>query len=348
MNGTIRHINDELTTHERQLFRGAEAHEQDYVDIIGQFAKIITPIGILLNAILFVVIRVKSMRTIINVHLSNLAVADATHLILIMSTAWAIEYTHTDSGAYLALIIASSTVHLASYCFVSVIAVERFSAVRQPLTQRARASKSRAAKVSAGVWVVAVVTGVLGGLAFNTNYVTNVVFSQVCVAILLLIHLATFTITVSSYIYIVVKLCHSDRKRQAGQTRRVYPVVRMLIINTAVFFVLNSMDIAFTVINLILLFSLHSGAEAVLDIFWTSLDLSFCIAIFRPINCSINTLVYSVTSSQYRAAFLEAFPPLAKLLRQRRRCCRPQQTEQIELRTIPPAKAAQESPVQAI
>ncbi|XP_038060520.1 melanocyte-stimulating hormone receptor-like [Patiria miniata] len=236
---------------------------------------------------------------------------------------------------------------IASYCFVTVIAVERLSAVRQPLTQRARAIKSRAAKVSAGVWVVAVVMSVLGGLANDTNYVTNVVFSQVYVVTFLLIYLATFTITVSSYIFIIIKLCHSDRKRQAGQTRRAYPVVRMLVINTAVFFVLSLTDFTFTVISLILLFSLHSGAEAVFDIYWTILDVEVCLGIFRLINSSINTLVYSVTNSQYRAAFLEAFPPLAKLLEQCRRCRRSQQTEQIELRAIPLAIAAQESPAQA-
>ncbi|XP_038060545.1 kappa-type opioid receptor-like [Patiria miniata] len=346
MNGTIRH-SDGLTTHERQLARDVEAHAQDYEDIIHHFIKIVAPIGIVLNSIfLFVVIRVKSMRTIINVYLSNLAVADAVYLILAMSTTWATEDTHVASGAFLAVNIASSTMHIASYCFVTVIAVERFSAVRQPLTQRARASKSRAAKVSAGVWVVAVVTGTLGGLANDTNYVTNVVFNQVCVVIFILIYLATFTITISSHIYIVIKLCHSDRERQAGQTRRVYPVVRMLVINTAVFYVLNTLDIVYLVVYLIFLFSLHSAAEA-LDIYWTSVDMLFCAAIFRFINSSINTLVYSVTNSQYRAAFLEAFPPLAKLLRQCHRCRRPQQTEQIELRAIPPAKAAQESPAQA-
>ncbi|XP_038060548.1 somatostatin receptor type 4-like [Patiria miniata] len=344
MNGTL----DELTAHERQLFRDVEAHRLDNDDIIRQFSKIIAPIGILLNCIfLCVVTRVKSMRTIINVYLSNLAVADAAYLILCMSAAWAIEYTHKASGAYLAIRIASTTMQIASFCFVAVIAVERFAAVRQPLTQRARASKSRAGKVSAGVWVVAVVTGVFGGIAFDTNYVTGVVFSEVHVVILLLIFLATFTITVTAYIYIVVKLCHSDRERQAGQARRVYPVVRMLVINTAVFFVLNSMDIALNVINLITLFSFHKGAEAVIDIYWTATDVLVCTGFLRLVNSSINTLVYSVTSSQYRAAFLEAFPPLAKLHRQCRRCRRPQQTEQIELRAIPPAKAAQESPAQA-
>ncbi|XP_038060543.1 G-protein coupled receptor 35-like [Patiria miniata] len=348
MNGTIEH-SDGLTAHEEQLFRDVEAHEQDYNYIIGQFARIIAPIGILLNSIfLFVVIRVKSMRTIINVYLSSLAVADATNLTLGMSITWAIQNTHTvDPGASLASHVALSTMQIASYCFVTVIAVERFFAVRQPLTQRAQASKSRAAKVSAGIWVAALVTGVLGGFLTSSTYVKNEVFTKVAGVLFLLIYLATFTITISSYIYIVIKLCHSDRERQVGQTRRVYPVVRMLVINSAVFFLLSSTEIALTVNTLIILFSSQSGAEAVLDMFWTSLDLLFCVAIFRPINCSINTLVYSATSSQYRAAFLEAFPPLAKLLRQCRRCRRPQQTEQIELRVIPPVKAAQESPVQA-
>ncbi|XP_038065788.1 somatostatin receptor type 3-like [Patiria miniata] len=345
MNGTIEH-SDGLTAHERQLFHDVDAHEQDYDNIIRHFGNIIAPIGILLNSIfLFVVIRVKSMRTIINVYLSNLAVADATYMIINMSGAWATEHTHIASGAYLAVRIASVTMQNASYFFVTVIAVERFSAVRQPLTQRARASKSRAAKVSAGVWVVAVVPGVLGGL--DNNYVKNVVFSQVYVVSLLLIYLGTFTITVFSYIYIVIKLCHSDRERQEGQSRRVYPVVRMLVINTAVFFVLNSMDIAYNVMVIILEFSMHSEAEAFIDIYWTYLDVKVCLGMVRVINSSINTLVYSVTNRQYRAAFLEASPPLAKLLRQCRRCRRPQQTEQIELRAIPPAKAAQESPAQA-
>ncbi|XP_038060544.1 somatostatin receptor type 4-like [Patiria miniata] len=346
MNGTIEH-SDGLTAHEKQLFRDVDAHAQDNDSITRQFVKIIAPIGILMNSIfLFVVIRVKSMHTIINVYLSNLAVADAAFLILGMSTAWATEYRHIDSGVSLALAIASSTMQIASYCFVTIIAVERFSAVRQPLTQRARASKSRAAKVSAGVWVAAVVTGVLGGVATDPNYVTNVVFHQVCVVIFLLIYLASFTITITSYICIVMKLYHSDRELQAGQTRRVYPVVRMLVINTAVFFMLSSTDIAVSVNTLILLFSTLSPA-AVIDRLWTILDVAVCVGILRLINSSINTLVYSVTNSQYRAAFLEAFPPLAKLLRQRRRCRRPQQTEQIELRAIPPAKAAQESPAQA-
>ncbi|XP_038060518.1 somatostatin receptor type 2-like [Patiria miniata] len=291
--------------------------------------------------------RVKSMRSIINVYLSNLAVTDAAYLVLAMSTAWAAEETHVASGVYLAARIASTTMQIASYCFVTVIAVERFAAVRQPLTQRARASKSRAAKVSAGVWVVAVVMSVLEGLAFDKNYVTNAVFTEVIIVIFLLIYLATFTTTISSYIYIVIKLCHTDRERQEGQTRRAYPVARMLVINTAVFFVLNSLDIAYLVIVLILLFSRHSSVAEAFDIYWTGLDVQVCVAIFRLINSSINTLLYSVTNSQYRAAFLEAFPPLAKLLRQCRRCRRPQQTEQIELRVNPPAKAAQGSPVQA-
>ncbi|XP_038060547.1 somatostatin receptor type 4-like [Patiria miniata] len=309
MNGTIQH-SDGLTAHERQLFRDVEAHRQDYDDIIRQFSKIIAPIGILLSSIfLFVVIRVKSMHTIINVYLSNLAVADAAHLILCMSVAWALEYTHIASGTCtsLAVRIAFTTMQIASYGFVAVIAVERFSAVRQPLTQRARASKSRAAKLSAGVWVAAVVMGVLSGLASDYNYVRNLVFTQVYVVIVLLIYLAAFTITITSYIYIVIKLCHSDRERQAGQTRRVYPVVRMLVINTAVFFVLSLTDSALQIMHLVLLF-FHKGAEAVIDIYWTITDVAVCAGIIRLVNSSINTLVYSVTNSQYRAAFLEAFP----------------------------------------
>ena len=174
---------------------------------------IIAPIGLILNFVfLFVVIRVKSMRTIINVYLSNLAVADSLFLLVAFITSFLSPLdaqTHALLPITLVLLLHSG--RFASCCFVTAIAVDRFSAVHHPIAFRASASKARAAKISAGLWVLSAGFGVTMTLLAHswclTNYVkVFVTCLKVGIILLVIFYAAIFIVNAAMYIYILIKL----------------------------------------------------------------------------------------------------------------------------------------------
>ena len=206
-------------------------------------ARIISPIGLILNFVfLFVVVRVKSMRTVINVYLSNLAVADFLFLLmaLIFSTPVGVVNSIVTQIVWKSLLDTCSN---ASFCFVTAIAVDRFSAVHHPITFRASNSKTRAAKISAGLWILAAITGVTGALLGRAEFAsvspTTVFNCYKAYWILQLIFFASnFAVTAFMYIYIGIKLCRQTPGTQQ-HPRRIGKVVCMMVINTAVFFLSN-------------------------------------------------------------------------------------------------------------
>ena len=218
-----------------QFLEDYDAHRQKDRDTLHLSSKIIAPVGLLLNFVfLFIVVRVKSMRTPINVYLANLMMAD-TLLLAGFVVSREIKTPHwynvrvIMSGVY-------ATLRTVSYLLVVAIAVERFSAVYHPVKHRASASNARAAKISAGLWLLAVGIGVIGVFSIKPEFGSDVVIPVMFfLAMTGSISLIAMAVTSSMYICLVLKLRQRSPVSQ-HHPQRVSKVTCMLIINTAVFF----------------------------------------------------------------------------------------------------------------
>ena len=85
----------------------------------------------------------------------------------------------------------------------------------------------------------------------------------------------------------------------------------MLVFNTAVFYLLNSMEIVEVALSLV---AIRDGAHFQL-IFRALFDLKVCHAVLSYINSSVNSFIYSITNAKYRSAVRECFSSLLP------RCC---------------------------
>ncbi|XP_038047684.1 nociceptin receptor-like [Patiria miniata] len=307
-------------------------HEDTNIAIQREVVKYMTPIGLLMNAIfLYVVARIKSMHSIVNIYLGNLAAADTVILASsLVSLLWQTRSIWRD----LILVSLANVSTFASHFFVTALAFERYFAICRPLTFRAEAGKGRAFKITAGLWVTAIVVGfavtaafVWGGDAGSnaTNVVTMVHYT------------VGLVINVYLYVCIVKKLRQQPKITSSDDhQQRLRRVILMLIVNTAVFFALNITSIIEAIMVAIIAWSSLSYSSLVkLNHSW--IDLVIVVFILGLFNSSVNPLVYSGVNSDYREALVEAF----SFLNPKRYCCRNRDTtqrpaQQIEMQEIKP------------
>ena len=120
---------------------------------------LIPVIGLFLNsAFLFVLYRTPDMRTITNIYLANLAVADGLLLIVLLikhtGIYWkgGLSITITD---YICIIwLLMYLFSLVSVFFISLVALERYLSVCRPVKHRQTSSKRRAIKLTVVSWMV--------------------------------------------------------------------------------------------------------------------------------------------------------------------------------------------------
>ncbi|XP_022105450.1 G-protein coupled receptor 35-like [Acanthaster planci] len=265
--------------------------------------QILAPVGLLLNLIfLFVVVRVKSMRTIINVYLVNLAVVDTLNLLV---TFGLFLGNKIYDGSHTSFIVSGifDALRIVSYLLVVAIAVERFSAVHHPITYRASASKTRAAKVSAGIWVLAVGVGIVEVLSLLGHFGQGgVVPLTIFVVIMGSVSIVVITVTSTMYVCLVLKL---RQRSPSTQHWRIGKVTSMLIINTTVFFFSNSLIIAAVILRVIIHLS-HVCMASYPQLQHDLVDVGKYGRILEFINNCIDPIIYSATSAEFRSAVIQA------------------------------------------
>ncbi|XP_071807697.1 thyrotropin-releasing hormone receptor-like [Asterias amurensis] len=136
---------------------------------------IIAAFGVGTNlSFIFVVARVARMRTMTNLYLVQLAVADLLFLLLTLSetliyygaSPLRLDMTVTGFVGSVTFYSLRGTVHAASMMLVTVVALEKYYAIYRPLHYQAHwcpGNRKRAIKMSVGVWVLSVVAvGIVG------------------------------------------------------------------------------------------------------------------------------------------------------------------------------------------
>ena len=277
---------------------------------------IIAPLGLLLNALFFLVLlRVKSMRTGLNLYLANLAIADSLYLLIsFLPSALYLFKPSTLSNIsqlwFQILVCLEVCFQAASVSFVTAIAVERFRAVRQPIIFRATASRARSVKILAGVWMVGLGYGAAVSALLDKSQESTLA-SQI---IRLAFFLCNASLTGCLYVYLVLRLNKRPATIALPSTNRTRPrhrTLAMLVFNTAVFYLLNSVVIVSIAVDML---AIRDGAHFQLT-FRTLFDLNACCFVLSYINSSVNSFIYSITNAKYRSAVRECFSSLLP------RCC---------------------------
>ena len=124
-----------------------------------------TIIGVFLNSsFLLVVYKSKSLRTLTNIYLVNLAVADMLYLIYSCSISLAIYFWSPIKnnrgfyqGNHLGCVIEqllTDSMYYASLFLISIVSFERYLAICHPFRHRALASKTRTWTICISMWLI--------------------------------------------------------------------------------------------------------------------------------------------------------------------------------------------------
>ena len=248
-----------------------ESLEYTYTDVDIILILICIPVlcisGLLLNsAYLFVLYRIRDMRTTTNVYLGNLAVADSFLLFIrliryvgtyIYSPIDIVSITPFNNAVVCSFpILLINFFNFVSVFLISMVALERYNSVCRPLTHRRISSKNRTLKLTLFAWILP--------FAFVSCHTGSFELQKLCM------------ILPASSSSINVKVCHWRKwvtislgvfdqiqfwvafignctmyiaivRKLSGQTRKTYSnkrarernhVAKMLIINACVFFIL--------------------------------------------------------------------------------------------------------------
>ncbi|XP_035690052.1 somatostatin receptor type 1-like [Branchiostoma floridae] len=156
--------------------------DEEDADITANVSRCcISAIGMLANLlILFIVTRYPAMRTACNVYVANLAATDFALCLLALiqsivgiseppsapqegSSGLSLSYMRScDIGRIFVVFLGSASVFL-----LTVIAVERYRAITNPLSSRQHGTVKHSRRISALVWMVAVLAAVMDTIARN-------------------------------------------------------------------------------------------------------------------------------------------------------------------------------------
>ena len=297
---------------------------------------IITSIGIVGNlAFLFSIFRLRSMQTSLNIFTRNLAIADAAYLVSCIY--WALtDYNKTKIpndafGSWVECGIFAIVVHLsyfASLGFITLISIERYLAICAPLKHRAMKSKGRAKRLTATVWVVALITAsayvpqfsftkmcliwpeseeyVSLPIVFKACLPLNSYVSIYCMLIGFVSFAAALLINGTIYVKIVLALTRRAENKDLTHDKTVKlrnQVTRILMINGVIFFICQMPYRIANTDNLMdnLGSSYDLLSKKVYDTVH-NIGISFFI-----LNSCINPYLYVMGSQQYRNAMRDAF-----------------------------------------
>ena len=311
-----------------------ESVEYIYTDIEFILILICIPVicisGLLLNsAYLFVLFRVRDMRTTTNFYLGNLAVADSFILLIrliryvgtyIYSPADVLDITPFNNAIICGLpLLLINCFEYVSVFFISLVAFERYNSICKPLTHRRVSGKLRTLRPTLLAWILPFVFVSYHTGSFDLQKIClilpaepSTIHIKVCpwkrwVAISInifakCIFWTAFVGNCTMYTAIVCKLSIQKRKTVSNKSARERNhVAKMLIINACVFFIcLIPMQIS-VFCKLVDMFS-----NSNLSHYLPSSFLWFA-TVTSIMNSAINPLIYGVTNPNYRKAFQRAF-----------------------------------------
>ncbi|XP_038069849.1 neuropeptide FF receptor 2-like [Patiria miniata] len=317
---------------------------------------IITSLAVITNgSYLFVVAKTKSMHTVINIYLCNLAVADV--LFLLSSCGIYIYYYFISGGVYANLPNAgtldcnssqfANIFYVTSAILIVAVTLDRYYAVCYPLKHR-MFSKTRAIKITIAAWVFAVLYRVKDVLVFWYKTRVCVIWPDLpryselspvlgyCDTIfteevrILVVHffdplLFVLMMLANSFMYFKIVKALKNRPAQrdgqqglsdsADRTRR--SVTRMLLANSIVFFILTAPEFIQKSLHGLQKFKveLPPALTNVVGSHVTSITTNILV----NINSMVNPIIYNVANSRYRQAYREAFLPCRQTADRQRR-----------------------------
>ncbi|XP_070557460.1 somatostatin receptor type 4-like [Ptychodera flava] len=281
-------------------------------------ALFITSVGMLANiAFMFVVARIKAMRTFTNMYLVNLAAADTFSLFIsfasvvcsLIDPVSCITLNTDNKEIVCALTYISHVAVFTSMFTITVVGIERHIAVCRPLSAASRnmfSDKCRSIQVIVGIWLI----GGLCSIPVALNHCTQppkAGYETAVYSMYVFVYAINITTVVVLYLTIAWKM-QSLARHIAGARETPTDekqVIRLCIVTAVVFFVCLLPRAVFNLFNLLKILDqldFHITRE-----FWTC--LSNYSVLFLLINSSLNPLIYNVTSSRYRRAFRDAFCP---------------------------------------
>ena len=305
--------------------------EIEYIVILVCFPLICIP-GLLLNlSYLFVLYRVRDMRTTTNVYLGNLAVADSFLLLIrlvrhvgiyLYSSVDILNLTPFNNSVSCGLYkLLRQFLHHVSMFFISLVAFERYKSICRPFTHRRIKSKRRTMRQTLLAWILPFIFIICHTGSFDlqkhclilpslSSPITLKVCSWKRVASISTkffsqCHFWTALIgNCTMYIAIVRKLSGQNSDKHSNKnTRERNHVAKMLIINACVFFICL---LPMQIITLGTLFHIFNNVNYYQLV--RTPNLWLWIAILTSLmNAAVNPLIYGASNPSYRKAFQETF-----------------------------------------
>ena len=314
----------------------------DSGDIFAIFVvyPLLLTVGILTNGAFFIVIiRLPRMRTITNIYLVNLAIADVMFLIVAISDKLfhnAMSPVPEDktyfglSGCVVVPFIVNCT-YFASIFTITLVSVEKFYAICKPLKHRKFSGMNRTIKLIVGAWIVSVVFSCcfIPGMSrldvVCMNWPANVKDLPSAVSYCCAIEMwswfsrvVNFLQTVPFFIAMVMntilytKILRTMHMRvgapphlaeASGRLVQIRNQVGTMLVANGVVFFLGQM--LFQGVSISLAFQ-HLRDEPLLAD-WQMQKVTLVARIFSYMNSAINSIVYNIFSSRYRRAFKDTF-----------------------------------------
>ncbi|KAJ8044312.1 Somatostatin receptor type 4 [Holothuria leucospilota] len=311
--------------------------------IIGIVMPIILSFGLLGNALfIFTTFRVKSMRTITNFYLINLATADACYLTFGIGEKLACLYTstvHSDVSAFgitwcMVVFPLSRMCAFASLFLVTLVTLDKYHAICRPLKHRIRTSPSRSHTkyVILGAWTTAfcvAATTIPASSRFITScvvypdketYAEHPIVVNYCFPARLWVTSVVngiqtlpffFALFPNFFMYFQIIRRLSDRVvgRNIPQfvrngTKMRNAVAKMLVLNGLVFFLCNMPFYAVSLMYMLLYFASSSVRER-----WQEglQSVQPYIQLLLYVNSAVNPYIYDVVNKTYRKSLYQAF-----------------------------------------
>ncbi|XP_038066457.1 neuromedin-U receptor 2-like [Patiria miniata] len=307
---------------------------------------IITILAVITNgSYLYVVAKVKSMQTVTNVYLCNLAVADT--LFLLSTCAVYIGFYYSSGGLYGNAPLAGyfecigghfpRIFYVQSMALMVTVTLDRYYAVCQPLKHHRTFTKSRTIKITVTAWTFGVLfqgKSIPGRIYRDIFCVTwpdlpryseLPPFTSVCYGIFswevdvlvnYLSDVLLFVFVMSANCFMYFKIIKALKNRPAQRDsqqglsdsadRTRRRVTRMLLANTLVFFILTAPNY---IHSLLLMIELFVKLPLILEDPAANNTIIIITNILAAINSMINPIIYNATNSRYRQAYREAFLP---------------------------------------
>ena len=317
------------------------AYTSDEIVNITTVLPIMLVLGLLTNgAFLFVVIHIKSMRTITNRYLSSLAIADITYL-LVRNLHYLIPYLTVpvffseqymgSAGCVLIPLLLDVTLFM-SIAMVTIVSLDRFYAVHKPQENRFRYTRKYSSFIIASSWAACFVVsgffqipsgGKLRTMQFcddwgNKSDIFPPVYAQctpyyrpqftsvarVCLTVPFFASMIINFVLYTRIIYLLSSRAGSSvgGKKSNQQTRNRITI--MLVITGVLFFTL----FAPYEISMLITTTMYMQEDA--PMWWLSPQWSRWYEVCKILVCIlhiINPIIYNATNRRYREAFARAF-----------------------------------------